>query len=39
VTTLTDVKNNGPFALETSFDHVWTGFAQYQDGLEMILVY
>src|SRR6266853_1274236 len=27
ITTLTDVKNNGPYALETSFDHVWTGFA------------
>jgi hypothetical protein len=39
VTTLTDVKNNGPFALETSFDHVWTGFAQYQDGPETILAY
>src|SRR5919198_816761 len=23
---LQDVKNNGPYALETSFDHVWTGF-------------
>jgi hypothetical protein len=39
VTTLTDVVNNGPFALETSFDHVWTAFANYQDGPETILAY
>jgi hypothetical protein len=39
VTTFTDVKNNGPYALETSFDHVWTAFAQYQDGPETILAY
>ena len=39
VTTLTDVMQNGPYALETSFDHVWTAFAQYQDGPETILAY
>jgi hypothetical protein len=39
VTTLTDVMNNGPYALETSFDHVWTAFANYQDGPETILAF
>ena len=39
VTTLTDVMKNGPYALETSFDHVWTAFAEYQDGPETILAY
>jgi hypothetical protein len=39
VTTLTDVKNNGPFSLETSYDHVWTGFKQYADGPETILAF
>ncbi len=37
--TLRDVKQNGPYALETSFDHVWTGFDQYQNGKETILAY
>ena len=37
--TLRDVRNNGPFALETSFDHVWTGFVQYRNGPETILAY
>jgi hypothetical protein len=36
---LRDVRANGPFALETSFDHVWTGFQQYQSGPETILAY
>ena len=36
VTTLTDVVNNGPYKLETSFDHVWTGFKQYSNGPETI---
>ena len=39
VTTLTDVKNNGPYALETSFDHVWTGFKQFSDGPETIFAF
>jgi len=39
LTTLREVRANGPFALETSFDHVWTGFAQYQSGPETILAY
>ncbi|HEX4632668.1 MAG TPA: RagB/SusD family nutrient uptake outer membrane protein [Gemmatimonadales bacterium] len=37
--TLRDVKTNGPYALETSFDHVWTGFAALQDGPETILAF
>ncbi len=39
VTTLQDVKTNGPFALETSFDHVWTGFKAFADGPETIWAY
>ena len=36
VTTLTDVQLNGPYKLETSFDRVWTGFADEANGLETI---
>jgi starch-binding outer membrane protein, SusD/RagB family len=39
VTTLQDVKTNGPYALETSFDHVWTGFKAFSDGKETIWAY
>jgi hypothetical protein len=39
VTTLKDVVNTGPFALEISFDKVWTAFAADQDGPETILAY
>ncbi len=39
VTTLTDVMNNGPYALETSFDHVWTGFKTFYNGKETIWAY
>lgn len=39
VTTLRDVVNNGPYELEESFDHVWTGFADRQNGLETIWAY
>src|SRR6266513_1744409 len=39
IATLTDVKDNGPYALETSFDHVWTGFSSLANGKETILVY
>lgn len=39
VTTLSDVRLNGPFALETSFDHVWTGFSAFSNGKETILAY
>lgn len=36
VTTLRDVMNNGPYRLEVSFDRVWSGFADYQNGPETI---
>ena len=39
LTTLRDVKANGPYALETSFDHVWTGFKNLENGPETILAY
>ena len=37
--TLRDVQANGPLKLETSFDHVWTGFTQYRNGPETILAF
>jgi hypothetical protein len=37
--TLRDVKNNGPYALEASYDRVWTGFKEYENGPETILAY
>jgi hypothetical protein len=37
--TLTDVKNNGPYGLETSFDKVYTGFAANANGPETIFAY
>jgi starch-binding outer membrane protein, SusD/RagB family len=39
VTVLQDVKNNGPYDLETSFDHVWTGFPALQNGPETIFAF
>ena len=39
LTTLRDVRQNGPFALEESYDRVWTGFAEFQNGPETILAY
>ena len=41
LTTLREVRdsNGGRFALETSFDHVWTGFSQFANGKETILAY
>jgi hypothetical protein len=39
VTTLQDVKTNGPYALEKSYDRVWTGFKQFADGPETIWAY
>lgn len=35
-TTLRDVMTNGPFKLETSFDRVWTGYADAANGPETI---
>jgi hypothetical protein len=37
--TLRDVERNGPYRLEDSFDRVYTGFAQFQNGPETILAY
>jgi starch-binding outer membrane protein, SusD/RagB family len=37
--TLRDVRTNGPYALEASFDKVWTGFASAENGKETILAY
>src|SRR5439155_1468816 len=39
ITTLNAVVASGAFGLETSFDHVWTGFQQFADGPETILAY
>jgi hypothetical protein len=39
VTTLQDVKTSGPYGLETSFDHVWTGFQAFSNGPETIWAY
>ncbi|MFL5480106.1 MAG: RagB/SusD family nutrient uptake outer membrane protein [Gemmatimonadaceae bacterium] len=39
ITTLTEVKNSGPYKLETSFDHVWTGFKAFYNGPETIWAY
>jgi hypothetical protein len=36
VTTLQDVVSNGPYALEKSYDRVWTGFADESNGPETI---
>jgi starch-binding outer membrane protein, SusD/RagB family len=33
------VINSGVYALETSFDHVWTGFQAFKDGKETILAF
>ena len=37
--TLRDVRANGPYALESSFDKVWTGRSAYWNGKETILAY
>ena len=39
LTTLRDVRANGPYALESSYDKVWTGFAAFENGRETILAY
>ncbi|HEX9487669.1 MAG TPA: RagB/SusD family nutrient uptake outer membrane protein [Gemmatimonadales bacterium] len=39
VRVLDSVVASGTYALETSFDHVWTGFQQFADGPETILAY
>jgi len=37
--TFNDVTTNGPYALETSFDHVWTGFQALKNGKETIFAF
>ena len=37
--TLGAVRSGGPYALEASFDQVWTGFAEYRNGNETIFAY
>jgi starch-binding outer membrane protein, SusD/RagB family len=39
LTTLRDVRNNGPYELEENFHQVWTGFNEYSNGPETILAY
>jgi len=39
LTTLREVRTSGPYALETSFDRVWTGFTDEANGKETILAY
>ena len=39
VRVLDSVVASGVYGLETSFDHVWTGFQQFADGPETILAY
>ncbi len=39
ITTLEDVRQNGPYALEPNFYQVWSAFAEYQNGPETILAY
>src|SRR6266851_927553 len=37
--TFNDVTTKGPYALETSFDHVWTGFQALKNGKETIFAF
>lgn len=39
LTTLRDVRANGPYALEPSFERVWSGFSGNENGPETILAY
>jgi starch-binding outer membrane protein, SusD/RagB family len=39
IATFDSVIATGPYALEVSFDHVWTGFHAFADGPETILAY
>lgn len=39
LTTFNDVITNGPYDLETSFDHVWTGFQALKNGPETIFAF
>lgn len=37
--TLREVRATGPYALEASYDRVWTGFKAFENGKETILAY
>jgi hypothetical protein len=39
LTTLREVRASGPYALETSYDRVWTGYKDLENGKETILAY
>ena len=39
LTTLREVRTSGPYALESSFDRVWSGFSSFENGPETILAY
>lgn len=39
ITTLREVVNSGVYALQPSYDQVWTGFKQYENGKETIFAY
>ena len=39
LTTLREVRATGPYALEASYDRVWTGFKAFENGKETILAY
>ncbi|MGH7522677.1 MAG: RagB/SusD family nutrient uptake outer membrane protein, partial [Gemmatimonadales bacterium] len=39
LTTLRDVQANGPYALESTFDEVWTGRPAFRNGPETILAF
>ncbi len=39
ITTLSDVRLNGPYALEASYDRVWSGFSDFANGPETILAF
>ena len=39
LTTLREVRASGTYALEASYDRVWTGFKDYENGKETILAY
>ena len=39
VTTIQAIRTGGPYQLQPSFDQVWSGFSEYQNGPETIFAY
>jgi hypothetical protein len=39
LTTLREVRTSGPYALESSYDHVWSGFKEFENGKETVFAY